>query len=56
MGVAAKMVANIGATTLVCLLSYHFLVRDKAIGRFLNGRPRVDSAVTPVATMSAGGR
>jgi glucans biosynthesis protein C len=32
-----KMLINIALTTTVCLLSYHFFVRNKVIGRLLNG-------------------
>ncbi|MDP4075332.1 acyltransferase family protein [Acidovorax sp. A1169] len=34
----AKMLINVAATTAVCLVSYHFLVRSTAIGALLNGR------------------
>lgn len=38
-----KMLLNIGATTVVCLVSYQLFVRDTAIGQLLNGR-RVGAA------------
>lgn len=37
-GAGAKMAVNMAATTIVCLLSYHWLVRGSWIGVLLNGR------------------
>jgi glucans biosynthesis protein C len=43
-GVAGKMLLNISATTTVCLLSYHWLVRNSWIGVLLNGRRARDGS------------
>ncbi|WP_370663374.1 acyltransferase family protein [Massilia rhizosphaerae] len=43
-GVAGKMLLNISATTAVCLLSYHWLVRNSWIGVLLNGRRARDGS------------
>jgi glucans biosynthesis protein C len=46
-----KMLLNIGITTLLSVASYHWLVRHKPIGTFLNG-PRTGieaAAARPVA-------
>jgi glucans biosynthesis protein C len=40
-----KMVINIAATTFVCLVSYHLLVRFTWLGALLNGRRHVRPAV-----------
>jgi glucan biosynthesis protein C len=37
LGFGGKMVVNIAATTVVCLLSYHYLVRNTWLGVLLNG-------------------
>jgi hypothetical protein len=44
-----KLALNIGATTLVCLASYRWCVRGRAIGRLLSGTPAVAAAVAPGA-------
>jgi glucans biosynthesis protein C len=33
----AKMMINMDATTLICLITYHWFVRGRRIGRLLNG-------------------
>jgi glucans biosynthesis protein C len=33
----AKMMINMAATTLICLITYHWFVRGRRIGRLLNG-------------------
>jgi glucans biosynthesis protein C len=49
-----KMLINIAATTLVCLVSYHLLVRFTWVGALLNGRrhvrPTVPAALADVST------
>lgn len=49
-GAAIKMLVNVAAVTVLCLLSYHLLVRRSAIGRLLNGAP---TAALPTPTASA---
>lgn len=39
-GAPLKMLANVAATTALCLLAYYFLVRPTWIGRLLNGTAR----------------
>lgn len=50
-GVLPKMLLNITATTVVCLLTYQLFVRHTFIGVLLNGRrqPKADSLAAPVA-------
>ena len=50
LGVMAKMLVNIAATTAVCLLTYQLFVRHSWIGVLLRGRT---SAVAPVAAAPA---
>ena len=42
LGAGAKMAINIAATSAMCLLTYHFLVRKTWIGVLLNGRRQPD--------------
>ncbi|SFC55512.1 acyltransferase family protein [Massilia yuzhufengensis] len=51
LGLAAKMLLNIAATTAACLLSYQLLVRHSFIGVLLNGRrqPKAGKAAVTVA-------
>jgi glucans biosynthesis protein C len=44
----AKMLFNVAATTLFCLVTYQVLVRNSAIGEFLNGRRHASSKATHV--------
>jgi len=46
LGALTKMLINIAMTTLVCLLSYHWAVRKRWLGRLLNG-PRQAAPATP---------
>lgn len=51
LGALTKMLLNIAMTTAVCLASYQLLVRERWIGRLLNGatvRRRVASATVPL--------
>jgi glucan biosynthesis protein C len=52
LGVLSKMGINIALTTLACLLSYHFLVRNTVVGVLLNGR-RVSATRGPAAALPA---
>jgi glucans biosynthesis protein C len=38
LGVLAKMTINMTATTLFCLATYHWFVRERKVGRLLNGK------------------
>lgn len=51
LGARAKIIINIIATTVVCLVSYHFLVRNTWIGVLLNGRKH--TATNPTAVKVA---
>ena len=42
-----KMIINIVATTLACLLTYHLLVRNTWVGVLLNGRRHAQKSLTP---------
>lgn len=44
-----KMVLNIAATTVACLLTYHLFVRNTWIGVLLNGRRHASGLPAPVA-------
>jgi Acyltransferase family len=52
-GVLPKMLVNIGLTTLVCLLSYQWLVRGRWIGRLLNGTRTAKATPSSIRPMEA---
>lgn len=49
-----KMLLNIGATTLVCLVSYHLFVRTTWIGVLLNGARKHGAATAPRTDLARG--